>query len=84
MSQLIQLPGSHSPQGQWVAPDRVSSIEAKEQEYEPPCVVVSTKDGARIVINPDDWKKAVALRDSIAGQVNDALKPKPVKAGAIT
>jgi hypothetical protein len=84
MSQLIQLPGSQSPQGQWVAPDRVSSIEAKEREYEPPCVVLCTKDGACIVINAGDWNKAVALRDSIAGQLNEALKPKPVKAGAIT
>jgi hypothetical protein len=74
MNQLIQLPGNNSPQGQWVAPDRVSSIEAKEREYEPPCVVVSTKDGVRVVINAEDWKKAVTLRDSIAGQITDALK----------
>lgn len=74
MVKMIQLPGNHGGEGQWAAPDRISSIELKEREYDTPCLVVTTKDGAKIIIGVSEWKVGKVMRDDIAKQVNDALE----------
>jgi hypothetical protein len=68
MSKMIQL-----PQGQWVDPNRVSSIEARSPDHRPPIVVVTTQDGVEIELDYfEDLKKANKSRDDIATQVNQA------------
>jgi hypothetical protein len=75
MNGLVRLPN-----GDWISPARVSSIEAIacEDTRLTPCVVVRTMDGARIVLltnDADDFEltQAVKLRDEIARQIREAL-----------
>jgi hypothetical protein len=60
------------PNGQWVAPDRVSSVRVVCPENAPPCVVIDTKDGANIVVeNPGSFSDANAMRDEIAARIRE-------------
>ena len=71
MNKLVQLPN-----GDWVAPDRVSSVEvrANEEVFYRPSVVVRTKDGARIVIAADpDGTFETTTAESLRAEVVQLL-----------
>jgi hypothetical protein len=77
MNKLVRLPN-----GDWVAPDRISSIEAlaNAEVMCVPSVVVRTKDGARIIIpaNSDESFELAAaekLRDEIVKMIEECDSP---------
>jgi hypothetical protein len=69
MAKLFKLPN-----GDFVDPTRVSSIEAKVRDKDEPCVIVATMDGGSIVIDESKCgKPAREARDDLAKEI-DALR----------